>query len=105
MVFFYESTPYTVVPEFTPLNIFELFFEFAEIFVFECCSAGFDTPLDFVKRGIRPSRKLFCDVSGPAEQVYAIKCTQICHCSAGSDDLQDLVLRGLIPRRVLFCGV
>ncbi len=27
-----------VVPEFTPENIFEFFFKFAEIFVFECCS-------------------------------------------------------------------
>ncbi len=43
--------------------------------------------------------------SDPAEQVYAIKCTQLCHCSAGSATPQDLVLRGLIPRRVLFCGV
>jgi hypothetical protein len=93
-----------IVPEFTPWNIFEFIFEFAEIFVFECCSAGFDTPQDFVKQGIRPRRKLFCGVSDPAEQVYAIKCTQHCYCSAGSDTPQDLVLRGLIPGRVLVCG-
>jgi hypothetical protein len=77
------------------------------MFVFECCSTGSDTPQDFVKQGIRPRprRTLFCGVSDPAEQVYAIKYTQICHCSAGPDTLQDLVLRGVIPRRVLFCGV
>ncbi len=80
------------------------------------CSMGSDTPQDFVKRGIRPRRTLFCGVSDPTEQVYAIKCTQLCHCSvgsgytvrlssAGSDTPQDLVLRGLIPRRILFCGV
>ncbi len=48
---------------------------------------------------------LFRRVSDPAEQVYAIKCTQLCHCSVGSDTPQDLVLRGLIPGRVLFCRV
>jgi hypothetical protein len=69
------------------------------------CSAGSDTPQDFVKRGIRPRKTLFCGVSDPAEQVSAIKCTQLCQSSAGSDTPQDLVLRGLIPRRVLFCGV
>ncbi len=80
------------------------------------CSAGSDTPQDFVKWGIRPCRALFWGVSGPAEQVYAIKCAQLCHCSAGSDTPQvlvlrgsdtpqGLVLRGLIPRRILFCGV
>jgi hypothetical protein len=63
------------------------------------CSAGSDTLQDFVKRGIRPRRTLFCGVSDPAEQMYAIKCSQLCHCSAGSDTPQDLVLRGLIPRR------
>ncbi len=71
----------------------------------ELCSAGSDTPQDFVYRGIRPRRTLFCGVSDPAEQVYAIKCTQLCHCSAGSDTPQGLVLQGLIPRRILFCGV
>ncbi len=44
-------------------------------------------------------------VSDPAEQVYAIKCTQLCHCSTGSDTPQNLVLWGLIPRRIFFCGV
>ncbi len=68
------------------------------------CSTGSDTPQDFVKRGIRPHRTLFCGVSDPAEQVYAIKCTQLCHCSAGSDTPQNLVLRDLIPCRILFCG-
>ncbi len=85
--------------------MFEFFFEFAEIFVFECCSAGPDTPQDFVKRGIRPCRTsvgykmyttllLFCGVWYPARLS-----------SAGPDTLQGLVLRGLIPRRILFCGV
>ncbi len=72
------------------------------------CSAGSDTPQDFVKRVIRPRRTLFCGVSDPAEQVYAIKCmytTLPRLSSAGSDTPQDLVLRGLIPRRILFCGV
>ncbi len=64
-----------------------------------------DTPQDFVKRGIRPRKTLFCGVSDPTEQVYAIKCTQIYHCSAGSDTPQDIVLRGLIPCRILFCGI
>ncbi len=69
------------------------------------CSAGSDTPQDFVYWGIGPCRTLFCGVSDPAEQVYAIKCTQLCHCSADTDTPQNNVLRGLIPRRVLFCGV
>ncbi len=74
------------------------------------CSAGSDIPQDFVYRGIRPRRTLFCEVSDPTEQVYAIKCTQLCHCSAWSDTpknnvLRGLVLWGLIPRRILFCGV
>ncbi len=82
----------------------------------ELCSAGSDTPQDFVRRSIRPRRKLFYGVSDPTEQASAIKYTHLCHCSAGSDtpqDLvprglippQDLVLRGLIPCRILFCGV
>ncbi len=77
---------------------------------------GFDTPQDFVKRGIYARRTLFCRVSDLAEQMSAIKCTQLCHCSAGSDTPtrlscvgsdtpQDLVLRGLIPRSILICGV
>ncbi len=69
------------------------------------CSAGSNTPQDFVKRGIISRRTLFCGVSDPAEQVYAIKCTQLCHCSAGPDTPQDLGLRGLIPRRIFFCEV
>jgi hypothetical protein len=69
------------------------------------CSAGSDTPQNFVKWGIRPRRMLFCGVSDLAEQVSAIKCAQLYHCSAGSDTLQYLVPRGLIPRRTLFCGV
>ncbi len=64
-----------------------------------------DTPQDFVPWGLIPRWTLFCRVSDPAEQVWAIKCTQLYHCSAGSDTPQDLVLQGLIPRRVLFCGV
>jgi hypothetical protein len=68
-------------------------------------SAGSDTPQNFVKRGIRPRRMLFCGVSDLAEQVSAIKCTQLCHSSAGSDTPQDLAPWGLIPRRILFCGV
>ncbi len=66
---------------------------------------GFDTPQDFFPPGLIPHRTLLSGVSDPAEQVYAIKCTQLCHCSAGPDTPQDLVLRGLIPRRILFCGV
>ncbi len=53
------------------------------------CSAGSDTPQNFVKQGIRPCRILFCGVSDLAEQVSAIKCTPLCHCSAGSDTPQD----------------
>ncbi len=68
------------------------------------CSVGSDTLLNFVKRGIRPSRMLYCGVSDLAEQVSAVKCTQLCQCSAGSDTPQDWVLWGLIPRRILFCG-
>ncbi len=62
------------------------------------CSAGSDTPQNFVKQGIRPRRLLFCGVSDLAEQVSAIKCKQIYHCSAGSDTQQDLVPWGLIPQ-------
>ncbi len=80
------------------------------------CSAGSDTPQNFLKWGIRPHRMLFCRISDLADQVSAIKCTQLCHCSAGFDTParlssvgfdtpQDLVLRGLIPRRILFGGV
>ncbi len=97
-----------IVPEFTPKNIFEFCFKFAEIFVFKVVLWG---------RSIRPHRTLFCGVSDPAEQASAIKYTHLCHSSLGSDtpqDLvplgliptpQDLVLRGLIPRRILFCGL
>ncbi len=55
-----------IVPEFTPWNIFEFFFEFGEIFVFECCSAGFETPQDFVPRGLIPRGTLLSGVSDPA---------------------------------------
>jgi hypothetical protein len=67
------------------------------------CSAGYDTPQDFVKRGIRPRRtsvcrkmyttlSLFCGVWYPARLS-----------SVGSDTqqglvLQDFVLRGIRPR-------
>jgi hypothetical protein len=71
----------------------------------ELCSAGSDTPQDFVRRSIRPSSTLFCRVSDPAEQVSAIKYTHLCHCSAGSDTPQELVLWGLIPHWILFCRV
>jgi hypothetical protein len=69
------------------------------------CSAGSDTLKDFFTQGIRTRRTLFCRVSDLAEQVSAIKCSQLCHCSAGSDTPQDLVPWGLIPRRFLFCEV
>jgi hypothetical protein len=112
--FFHESIPYS--PRIHDLKHFWILFRIRGNIRFwmlfrgvwypaGLCSAGSDTPQDFVKQGIRPRRTLFCGVSDPAEQVYAIKSTQICHCSAGSDTPQDLVLRGLIPRRVLFCGV
>jgi hypothetical protein len=52
--FFHESTPYN--PQIHTQNIFEFCFEFAEIFVFQCCSSGFDTPQDVVLRGIRPCK-------------------------------------------------
>ncbi len=114
LVFFHESTPYS--PRIHTLKYFWILFRIRRNIRFlmlfcgvwypaGLCSAGSDTPQDFVKRGIRPRRTLFCGVSDSAEQVYAIKCTQLCHCSVGSDTPQDLVLRGLIPRRVLFCGV
>ncbi len=72
--------------------------------------------LNVVPRGLIPRRTLFCEVSDPAEQVYAIKMYTtlplfcgVCYparlSSAGSDTPQGLVLRGLIPRRILFCGV
>ncbi len=48
---------------------------------------------------------MFCGVTDPAEQAYAIKCTQICHCSAGPDTPQDLVPRGLMTRRICYAGV
>ncbi len=101
-----------IVPKFTPWNIFEFCFKFAEIFVFKCyvlCgvwypaglySAWSDTPQKFVKWGIRPRRMLFCGVSDLAEQMSAIKSTQLCHCSAGSDTPQDWVpfsLKGHFP--------
>ncbi len=66
LVFCHESTPDTVVPEFTPWNNFEFFFEFGEIFVFECCSAGFEIPQDFVPQGLIPRRTLWSGVSDPA---------------------------------------
>ncbi len=71
------------------------------------CFMGSDTPQNFVKRGItiRPCMMLFSGVSDLADQVSAIKYTQLCHCSAGFDTPQDLVLWGLIPRRILFCGL
>ncbi len=71
----------------------------------ELCSAGSDTPQDFVRRSIRPRRTSIC---------YKIYTSLSLFCgvwyptrlgSAGSDTPQDLVLRGLIPRRILFCGV
>ncbi len=63
----------------------------------ELCSAGSDTPQDFVRRSIRPRRtsvcfkiytslSLFCRVWYPAEP-----------CSAVSDTVQDFVLRGIRP--------
>jgi hypothetical protein len=61
------------------------------------CFAGSDTLQNFVKRGIRPCRLLFCGVSDLAEQVSSKKCTQLCHCSAGSATPKDLVLCGLKP--------
>jgi hypothetical protein len=103
------------VPEFTPQNIFEFCFEFAEIFVFKVVPRGLIPrrtlfrgvwyPQNLVRRSIRPRRMLFCRVSDPAEKDHAIKYTHLCPCSAGSDTLQDLVPRGLIPSRILFCGV
>ncbi len=71
----------------------------------EVCSAGSDTPQDFVRRSIRPRRTSFC---------FKIHISLSLFCgvwypgrlgSTGSDTSQDLVLRGLIPRRILFCGV
>jgi hypothetical protein len=64
------------------------------------CSGGSNTPQVFVKRDIRPHRTLFYGVSDPAEQVYAIKCTQLCHCSAGSDTPQDFVLWGKLTGKI-----
>ncbi len=80
------------------------------------CSAGSDPPQDFVRRGIRPHRTLFCGVSGPVEQASATRCTQplplFCWVwnptelsSMGSDTSQDFVLWVLILCRSLFCGV
>jgi hypothetical protein len=99
-----------------------------EIFVFkiaprcvipaELCSAGSDTPQDFVRRSIRPRRMLFCSASDPAEQAVCYKiytslslfcgvlhpvrlgsagCDTPQACSAGSDTSQDFVLRGIRP--------
>jgi hypothetical protein len=115
-----------IVPKFTPLNIFEFRFEVTEIFIFKVvprgviarstlfcwvgypaglCSAGSDTPQDFVRRSIRPRRTLFYGVSDPADQASTINHTHLCHCSAGSDTKQALVPRGLLPCRILFYGV
>ncbi len=71
----------------------------------ELCSAGSDTPQDFVRQSTRSHRMLFCRVSDPIVQASAIKYTHLCYCSEGSDTPQDLVLWGLIPRRILFCSV
>ncbi len=57
---------YTYNSQITPLNSFEFFFEYAEIFIFKCCSAGFDTPQDFVPRCLIPRRTLLSRVSDPA---------------------------------------
>jgi hypothetical protein len=123
--FFYMNQTH-IVPEFSPkifLNSVLNLRKYSYLKLFpgvwypaELCSAGSDTPQDFVRWSIRPRRTLFCGVSDPAEQASAIKYIHLCHCSAGydtfarissagSDTPQDLVLRGLIPRRILFCGV
>jgi hypothetical protein len=67
---------------------------------------------------IRPRLTLFCRVSDPTEQAFAIKCAQHCHCCSvgfdtpaglsfqGSDyPPQDLCSGGLIPCRILFFWV
>jgi hypothetical protein len=63
---FSTNRPHICSPRIHTQNIFEFFCEFAEIFVFECCSAGFDSPQDFVPRGLIPRRTLFTRVSDPA---------------------------------------
>ncbi len=83
-----------IVPEFTPWNIFEFCFEFAEIFVFKVVPRGVIPRRTSVCYKICTSLSLFSGVWNPARLG-----------SAGSDTPQDLVLRGLIPRRILFCGV
>jgi hypothetical protein len=101
-----------IVPKFTPYTIFLFCFEFEEIFVFKCCSPGFDTPQDFVPRRLIPRRSLSSGVvSDPAGCCFAgyqtsqNKCLLWnVYCSAGSDTPQDWVPWVLIPRRILFCG-
>jgi hypothetical protein len=83
-----------IVPEFTPRNVFEFFFKYAKIFVFECCSAGFDTPQDFVPRGLIPRRTLFSGVSDPAG-----------HCSAGYQTHRTSVCFKMYTTLPLFCRV
>ncbi len=82
----------------------------------EVCSAGSDTPQDFVRRsittpqdvvlrGIRPRRTSVCYKIHTSLLLFFGVWYPARLGSAGSDTPQDLVLRGLIPRRILFCGV
>jgi hypothetical protein len=83
------------------------------------CSAGSDTPLNFVKQGIRPLQDvllwgirprrtsvcfkiyttlpLFCGVWYPARLSFVGTDTTAGSCSAWSDTPQDFVLRGIRP--------
>ncbi len=113
--FFHESTPYS--PRIHTLKYFWILFRIRRNIRFSMLFWwGLIPSRTLFQGGLIPRRTLLSGVSDPAEQVYAIKCSQLCHCSAGSDNParlgsagsdtpQGLVLRGLIPRRILFCGV
>ncbi len=69
---FSTNRPHICSPRIHTLKYFRILFRIRRIFVFECCSAGSDTPHGFVKRGIRPRRTLFCGVSDPAGHCSAV---------------------------------